>query len=94
MDNNNTIILGHRLLFHPRLRLDKTHTDVILWTVNVPLEDIEFVLVGPFNFATKSNTIRPNQYIDRNVWETVAAACIKTGVIVPTLSKALTFYNR
>ena len=67
MDDNDTIIFGHRVLFHPRLKPDKSHNDVILWTDNVPLGDTKFVLVRSFNFATKSNTIRSNQFIGRNI---------------------------
>ena len=60
MDDNDTIIFCHRILFHPRLIPDKTNNDVVLWTNKIPLGDTKYVLVGPFNFATRSNTIRSN----------------------------------
>ena len=94
MDGYNTIIFGHRILFRPLLHPDKTHNDVILWTDNVPLGDVKCVLVGPFNFAAKCNTILSNQFIDRNIWEKLVATCIKVGVIDSILSYASTFYNR
>ena len=94
MDGYNTIIFGHRILFRPLLHPDKTHNDVILWTDNVPLGDVKCVLVGPFNFAAKCNTILPNQFIDRNIWYELAATYIEAGVIAPTLSNASTLYNR
>ena len=94
MDNNDSIIFGHRVLFHPRLKLDKFHNDFILWTDNVPFGDIKYVLTGSFNFAAKSSTIFSNQFKDRNIWYVLEASWIKAGDIASTLSKASTIYIR
>ena len=90
MDDNDTIIFGHRVLFHPRLSSDKHHNDGILWTDNIPLGVTKYVLGGPY----KLKTIHPNQFIDRNILDGLAAKCIVAGIITLTLSKALMFYNR
>ena len=87
MDDNDTITVGHRILFHPQLRPNKTHNNAILWTDNVPLGDTKGVLIGPSNFAAKSNTMFPDQFIHRNIWDELVATFIEAGVITPTLSR-------
>ena len=94
MDDNNSIICGHRILFHLLLRSDKTHNNVILWTDYTSLGGVTYVLVGPFKFATKANNIRSNQVIYRNIWDELVATCIKAGAIGSILSNTSTFYNR
>ena len=80
-------------MFYPQLIPDKTHNDIILWTDDIPLEDTKCVLIGLSDFAAKSNTICPDQFIDRNIWDESVTTCIEAGVINPTLSRASTYYN-
>ena len=41
-----------------------------------------------------SKKTRPNQFVNRNIWDELVATCIEAGVIAPILSKASKFYNR
>ena len=61
LDKINVPVYGARILFGPTRKLDLKK--YILWTDSIHLTDPSCFLHGPFNFDTRSDVIKPKQYI-------------------------------
>ena len=84
LDKINVPVYGARILFGPTRKLDLKK--YILWTDSIHLTDPSCFLHGPFNFDTRSDVIKPKQYIALTHWEFLLTRCSVLSIVPPTLS--------
>ena len=84
LDKNNVPVYGARILFEPTRKPDLKK--YVLWTDSIHLTDSSYFLHEPLNFDTRSDVIKPNQYIALTHWEFLLTRCSVLSIVPPTLS--------
>ena len=84
LDKNNVPVYGARILFGPTRKPDLKK--YILWTDSIHLTDPSCFLHGRFSFDTRSDVIKPKQYIALTHWEFLLTRCSVLSIAHPNLS--------
>ena len=58
----------------------------ILWKDYIHLSDPSCYIHGPLNFDSRSDIIKPNQYIALSNWVFLLASCFTLSIVPPNLS--------
>ena len=84
LDTNNIPGYGARILLGPNRKPNTKK--YILWTTSVPLSDLSCYIHEPFNFDSRSDIIKPNQYIVLRNWVFLLASCFTLSIVPHNLS--------
>ena len=84
LDTNNIPVYGARILLGPNRKPNINF--FILWTYFVHFFYPSCYIHGPFDFDSRSNIIKINQYITFPNWELLLTSCSTLSIVSPILS--------
>eukprot|EP00978_Attheya_sp_CCMP212_P023333 scaffold71265_cov50-Attheya_sp.AAC.1 len=82
-NSSSGLCLGRIVCYGPCAHPDPSK--FIRYTDEVPLSSPHCRLLGPFDFAPRSATVRPQQIIPAPIWEQLTQLCLNHGVLPPTV---------
>ena len=84
MQHDDIPVFGERVIVPPHQSPNEsTHQ---LWISTVPLCNSDCYLLGHFKFEPRSDNVRPNQFVAREIQDSLLLLCTSLCIVSPFLS--------